>query len=173
MVDVEELSTHGGSLRVYLAHLTSSHPTSRRVYALLNREERFGFRHLDGYTSFPEKVRKTKRELLSFLILAKNQGKRICGYGAPGKGNTLLNYCGIGTDFLDFTVDRNTYKHGRYTPGMHIPIRPVEQIDASQPDYILILPWNLKDEIIEQMRHVKNWGAKFVVPIPAVEIIDP
>ena len=100
-------------------------------------------------------------------------GKTICGYGAPGKGNTLLNYCGIGTDFLDFTVDRNPYKHGRFTPGMHIPIRPVEAIDAARPDYILILPWNLKDEIVQQMRHVADWGGKFVVPIPEVAIIDP
>ena len=111
-------------------------------------------------------MRRTKRDLLAFLIAAKNEGKTICGYGAPGKGNTLLNYCGIGTDFLDFTVDRNPYKHGRFTPGMHIPIRPVEAIDAAKPDYILILPWNLKDEIIQQMRHVADWGGKFIVPIP-------
>ncbi|HET9395733.1 MAG TPA: methyltransferase C-terminal domain-containing protein, partial [Nitrospiraceae bacterium] len=100
-------------------------------------------------------------------------GKRICGYGAPGKGNTLLNYCGIGTDFLDFTVDRNPYKHGLYTPGMHIPIRPVEEIDIARPDYILILPWNLKNEILDQMDHIKDWGGKFVVPIPTIEIVDP
>ena len=173
MVDVEELPTHGGSLRVYLANLNSSHPTNRRVTELVEREDRLGLRSLEGYASFPEKVKKTKRELLSFLIEAKNQGKRVCGYGAPGKGNTLLNYCGIGTDFLDFTVDRNPYKHGRYTPGMHIPIKPPEEIDAYRPDYILILPWNLKDEIVEQMRHVRGWGGKFVVPIPAVSIIEP
>ena len=110
---------------------------------------------------------------MSFLIAAKDEGKRICGYGAPGKGNTLLNYCGIGTDFLDFTVDRNPYKHGRFTPGMHIPIHPVEAIDAAKPDYILILPWNLKHEIVSQMRHVGEWGAKFVVPIPEATVIDP
>ena len=107
------------------------------------------------------------------LIKAKEEGKRICGYGAPGKGNTLLNYAAIGTDFLDFTVDRNPYKHGRYTPGMHIPIYPVEAIDDAKPDYILILPWNLKDEIVQQMRHVGKWGAKFIVPIPSVSIVDP
>ncbi|RUX43468.1 SAM-dependent methyltransferase, partial [Mesorhizobium sp. M7A.F.Ca.US.014.04.1.1] len=111
--------------------------------------------------------------LLAFLISAKEEGKTICGYGAPGKGNTLLNYCAIGTDFLDFTVDRNPYKHGRYTPGMHIPIKPVDEIDEAKPDYILILPWNLKDEIIQQMRHVAAWNAKFVVPIPFVTVIDP
>jgi SAM-dependent methyltransferase len=173
LIDVETLSTHGGSLRVYLAPLASSHPTSPRVPALLEQEDRLGFRSLKGYRSFAEKVKQTKRELLSFLIAAKNEGKRICGYGAPGKGNTLLNYCGIGTDFLDFTVDRNPYKHGRYTPGMHIPIRPIEEIRAARPDYILILPWNLKHEIVEQMRYVGEWGAKFVVPIPTVAIIDP
>lgn len=172
-IDVEELPTHGGSLRIYLAHADSKHATSPRVAALLEREKRIGFQSLAGYSAFAGKVQRTKRELLSFLITAKNEGKRICGYGAPGKGNTLLNYCGIGTDFLDFTVDRNPYKHGRYTPGMHIPIRPVEAIDAARPDYILILPWNLKDEIVEQMRHVGAWGGMFVVPIPAVELIVP
>ena len=107
------------------------------------------------------------------LIAAKQQGKSICGYGAPGKGNTLLNYCGIGTDFLDFTVDRNPYKHGRFTPGMHIPIRPVEAIDAAKPDYLLVLPWNLKDEITRQMRHIGDWGGRFVIPIPEVHVIEP
>jgi hypothetical protein len=111
--------------------------------------------------------------LLAFLIKAKDEGKSICGYGAPGKGNTLLNYCGIGTDFLDFTVDRNPYKHGRFTPGMRIPIHDVGAIDAARPDYILILPWNLQQEIVRQMRHVGEWGGKFVVPIPEVAVIDP
>ena len=173
LVDVEELPTHGGSLRIYLAHAGSSHPTSQRVTALLEREVALGFRSLAGYSGFAEKVQRTKRELLSFLIAAKNEGKRICGYGAPGKGNTLLNYCGIGTDFLDFTVDRNPYKHGLFTPGMHIPINPVEAIDSARPDFIFILPWNLRDEIVRQMRHVGDWGAKFVVPIPTVTVIDP
>ncbi len=132
-----------------------------------------GFEDLATYAAFADQVRRTKRKLLAFLIAAKNEGKRICGYGAPGKGNTLLNYCGIGTDFLDFTVDRNPYKHGRFTPGMHIPIHPVEAIDAAKPDYILILPWNLRHEIVNQMRHVGEWGAKFVVPIPEATVIDP
>ena len=173
LVDVEELPTHGGSLRIYLAHANSSHPTSPRVGALLERELKLGFRTLEGYTGYAEKVQRTKRELLSFLIAAKNEGKKIVGYGAPGKGNTLLNYCGIGTDFVDFVVDRNPYKHGRFTPGMHIPIHPVEALDAARPDYVLILPWNLKDEIVRQMRHIGDWGAKFVVPIPTVTVIDP
>jgi hypothetical protein len=173
LIDVEELSTHGGSLRVYLALTSSVRPTTHRVAALLARERKYGFRDLAAYASFAEQVKRTKRKLLSFLIAAKDAGKVICGYGAPGKGNTLLNYCGIGTDFLEFTVDRNPYKHGRLTPGMHVPIRPVDSIDELKPDYVLILPWNLKDEIIQQMRHVGAWGGKFIVPIPEVTVIDP
>lgn len=128
---------------------------------------------LGTYASFDEQVRRTKRRLLSFLIKAKDEGKSICGYGTPGKGNTLLNYCGIGRDFLDFTVDRNPYKHGRFTLGQHVPILPVEALDSAKPDYVLILPWNLKDEIVRQMRHIGDWGGKFVVPIPDVAVIDP
>jgi SAM-dependent methyltransferase len=173
LIDVEELVTHGGSLRVYLAQAGSVRPTATRVAALLAREQRRGFRDLATYASFADQVRRTKRRLLAFLIASKDQGKVICGYGAPGKGNTLLNYCGIGTDFLDFTVDRNPYKHGRFTPGMHIPIHPVGALGARRPDYVLILPWNLKDEIVQQMRHIAAWGGRFVVPIPALAVIDP
>ena len=173
LIDVEELTTHGGSLRVHLAHLGAARPTSRRVAAVLAREQGRGFADLATYTSFAEQVQRTKRKLLSFLIAAKDAGKVICGYGAPGKGNTLLNYCGIGTDFLEFTVDRNPYKHGRFTPGMHIPIQPVDAIDAARPDYVLILPWNLKNEIVQQMRHVADWGGQFIVPIPELAVIDP
>ena len=170
---MEELPTHGGSLRVYLAHAASQQPRAPGVVELLARERRWVSRMSPPMRAFADQVRRTKRKLLSFLIAAKDEGKRICGYGAPGKGNTLLNYCGIGTDFLDFTVDRNPYKHGRFTPGMHIPIHPVEAIDAAKPDYILILPWNLRHEIVNQMRHVGEWGAKFVVPIPEATVIDP
>jgi len=173
LIDVDELATHGGSLRVYLAHVGSPRPTTVRVADLLARERRSGLCDLATYGSFAEQVKRTKRKLLAFLIAAKEAGKTICGYGAPGKGNTLLNYCGIGTDFLEFTVDRNPYKHGRFTPGMHIPIHPVGAIDARRPDYVLILPWNLKDEIVQQMRHVADWGGRFIVPIPSVAIIDP
>ncbi|MDR6633355.1 hypothetical protein J2X72_002148 [Phyllobacterium sp. 1468] len=173
VIDVEELGTHGGSLRVHLAHAASERPIQPSVARVVKNEIDAGLDRIEIYTSFVENARQVKRELLSFLIEAKKAGKTICGYGAPGKGNTLLNYCGIGTDFLDFTVDRNPYKHGRYTPGMHIPIEPVEAIDLVKPDYILILPWNLKDEIVAQMRHVQEWGAKFVVPIPSVAVIDP
>lgn len=173
IIDVEEVPTHGGSLRVYLARTGSKRKASPRVAALLKKEESFGLNDISTYEQFAEKTRHAKRDLLSFLIAAKNSGKSICGYGAPGKGNTLLNYCGIGTDFLDFTVDRNPYKHGRYTPGMHIPIYDVSAIDKYKPDYILILPWNFKDEIIRQMQHVVEWGAKFIIPIPHVRLIDP
>ena len=173
VIDVEELPTHGGSLRVYLAHVGSGHPTAARVGELLARERKLGLDDLETYTSFTRQVERTKRRLLAFLIEAKDAGKTICGYGAPGKGNTLLNYCGIGTDFLDFTVDRNPYKQRGLTPGMRIPIKPVEAIDAAKPDYILILPWNLKDEIIQQMRHVADWGGKFIIPIPEMTVVDP
>ncbi len=172
LIDVEEIPTHGGSLRVYLAHKASAHQPSDAVGALLAREERRGFRDIATYSSFAEQVKATKRKLLAALIAIKDEGKTICGYGAPGKGNTLLNYCGIGPDFLDFTVDRNPYKHGRFTPGMHIPILPVEEIDKVRPDYIFILPWNLKQEITRQMRQAGEWGGKFIIPIPEVTIID-
>lgn len=170
--DVEELPTHGGSLRVYLAH-EGREERAKAVTDLLAREERAGFKSLAIYEAFDEKVKATKRKLLSFLIAAKDSGKTVVGYGAPGKGNTLLNYCGIGPDFLDFTVDRNHHKHGRFTPGTHIPVLPVETIDEAKPDYVLILPWNLKKEIVAQMKHIGEWGGKFVVPIPETTIIDP
>jgi len=171
--DVEHLSTHGGSLRVYLSRADAPYRPSSAVSDLLAHERQRGFEDIETYTRFSEKVHRTKRRLLSFLIELKEKGAKICGYGAPGKGNTLLNYCAIGPDFLDFTVDRNPHKHGLYTPGMHIPIRPVSAIDEARPDYLLILPWNLKQEIITQMRHVGDWGCKFIVGIPTVQIIDP
>jgi SAM-dependent methyltransferase len=171
--DVEHLTTHGGSLRVYLCRAGAPYVPSPGVDALLAHERQKGLEDIRTYTRFSTKVHQTKRQLLSFLIQLKEKGAKLCGYGAPGKGNTLLNYCSIGTDFLDFTVDRNPYKHGLYTPGMHIPIYPVSAIDDARPDYLLILPWNLKQEIIEQMRYVGDWGCKFIVGIPSVEVIDP
>jgi len=173
LFDVEQIPTHGGSLRIYLCREDATHAVTGSVGTLLAHERALGFEDITNYVDFSEKVHATKRQLLSFLIDAKESDKQICGYGAPGKGNTLLNYCGIGPDFLDFTVDRNPYKHGRYTPGMHIPILPVSAIDEAKPDYLLILPWNLKQEIIAQMRHVAEWGCTFIVPIPRVEVIDP
>jgi hypothetical protein len=143
------------------------------VRDLIAREERLGYKTVTLYAAYEEQVKATKRKLLAFLIEAKNAGKSVVGYGAPGKGNTLLNYCGIGADFIDFTVDRNPHKHGRYTPGTHIPVLPVEALDAAKPDYVLILPWNLRKEIVAQMAHIGQWGGKFVVPIPEATIIDP
>ena len=171
--DVEELRTHGGSLRIYAAHMDAgSRELSARAAELLEREKSMGFETVEFYTHFEERVRETKRAMLKFLIDAKRRGKSIVGYGAPGKGNTLLNYCGIREDFLDYTVDRNPHKQGTYTPGARIPILDPSVISQTKPDYILILPWNLRKEITESMAHVKEWGCKFVVPIPTVEVLE-
>lgn len=171
--DVEELPTHGGSLRIYGRHLQETKKkVTARVKNLLQRELDLGFESLDYYTIFQEKVKATKRNLLSFLIEAKQNGKIIVGYGAPGKGNTLLNYCGIRTDFIDYTVDRSPHKQNNFLPGSHIPILHPDMIKQTKPDYVLILPWNLKDEIINQHKYIREWGGKFVVPIPQLKIID-
>ena len=169
--DVEELPTHGGSLRLFVAHAQDdSKPQSQRASALHTREERAGFTRLETYAEFDEQVKETKRNLVDFLIGAKREEKKIAGYGAPGKGNTLLNYCGVRTDFLDYTVDRNPYKHGKFLPGTRIPIFAPEKIDETKPDFVLILPWNFKDEIMQQMAHIRQWGGQFVVPIPNLTI---
>lgn len=169
--DVEELWTHGGSLRIYARHAEDAQRgIGPRVEALRAREKAAGFGRLERYSVFTERVHGTKRRLLEFLIAAKREGKSIAAYGAPGKGNTLLNYCGIRTDFLDYTVDRNPYKHGRFLPGTHIPIYLPEKIKETRPDYLLILPWNLKDEIMQQMAEVRAWGGQFVVPIPELRV---
>jgi 2-polyprenyl-3-methyl-5-hydroxy-6-metoxy-1,4-benzoquinol methylase len=171
LFDVEELATHGGSLRIFARHAQdSSKPVTPRVAHLRAREESAGFTKMGNYSCFAEQVKETKRKLLEFLIQAKRSGKKIAGYGAPGKGNTLLNYCAIRSDFLDYTVDRNPYKHGRFLPGTHVPIFSPERIRETRPDYLLILPWNLKDEIIKQNAFIREWGGKFVVPIPEVRI---
>ena len=173
MFDVEQLPTHGGSLRIYARQASdTSKPVGQRVHDLLKLEADKGYNRLDRYTSFEEQVRRTKRALLEFLVDAKKRGRKIVGYGAPGKGNTLLNYCGIRTDFLDFTVDRNPYKQSKYTPGTHIPILAPERLMEAKPDYVLILPWNLKDEITQQLAGIRAWGGQFVVPIPTVQILD-
>lgn len=172
LFDVEELPTHGGSLRIFGRHAESTaHPVSPRVESLRSREMNEGFQSLERYRGFGEQVKATKRKLLSFLIDAKQRGNKIVGYGAPGKGNTLLNYCGIRTDFLDFTVDANPYKQGTYTPGTRIPILAPDAIRAARPDYVLILPWNLKEEIMNVASYVRDWGGKFVVPIPEVQVL--
>ena len=171
LFDVEELSTHGGSLRIYGRHAEdNTKPVSDRVIELREREIAAGFTTMECYANFGEQVKETKRKLLEFLIAARRDGKTVVGYGAPGKGNTLLNYCGIRTDFLDYTVDRNPYKQGKFLPGTHIPIYHPDKIYETQPDYVLILPWNFKDEIMKQMAAISDWGGKFVVPIPEVKV---
>jgi 2-polyprenyl-3-methyl-5-hydroxy-6-metoxy-1,4-benzoquinol methylase len=171
LFDVEELPTHGGSLRIYACHTgEGKRAVSSRVESLRAREETAGFTQLEHYCSFAEQVRETKRQLLQFLIQTKRAGKTIVGYGAPGKGNTLLNYCGIRTDFLDYTVDRSPHKQGKFLPGTHIPICHPDRIRETRPDFLLILPWNLKNEIMEQMAYIREWGGQFVVPIPKVSI---
>jgi SAM-dependent methyltransferase len=173
LFDVEELPTHGGSLRIFGRHEEDkSRPVCTRVEEMCSRETESGFTHLDHYSTFAEKVKETKRNLLEFLIRAKREGKSIAGYGAPGKGNTLLNYCGIRTDFIDYTVDRNPYKQGKFLPGTHIPIHTPEKIKETKPDLLLILPWNFKDEIMNQNAFIREWGGKFVVPIPEVKIYE-
>jgi C-methyltransferase C-terminal domain/Putative zinc binding domain/Methyltransferase domain len=168
--DVEELPSHGGSLRVFFQHERGVRSIEPAVKDLLEREEAAGLGAPDYYAKFSANVEAVKRRLLAFLIDAKGRGKTVVGYGAPGKGNTLLNYCGIRSDFLDFTVDRNPLKQGRFLPGTHIPIRPPEALEEARPDYVLILPWNLKNEIADQLKGIRSWGGKFVVPIPDVDV---
>jgi SAM-dependent methyltransferase len=169
--DVDEIPTHGGSLRLYCCHDDDeSKPTTAAAQELHRREDAAGFTSLARYENFTRQVEETKRKILSFLIAAKNDAKTVAGYGAPGKGNTLLNYCGIRTDFLDYTVDRNPYKQGKFLPGTRIPIFGPEKIRETKPDYLFILPWNFKDEIMEQCAYIKEWGGKFVVPIPAARV---
>ena len=169
--DIEELTTHGGSIRIYAGHAEdASKVATSRLLSLRAREADAGVDTLTYYAGFESRVRDTKRKLLAFLTEAKNAGKRVVGYGAPGKGNTLLNYCGIRTDFVDFTVDRSPHKHGKFLPGTHIPIFPPDKLWEVRPDYVLILPWNLKTEIMEQLDGIREWGGRFVVPIPEVTI---
>jgi 2-polyprenyl-3-methyl-5-hydroxy-6-metoxy-1,4-benzoquinol methylase len=171
LVDVEEIPTHGGSLRIYGHHAEDkTHSVTERYRELVKREQAAAIERLDTYAAFAENVKETKRKLLEFLIEAKRKGKKIVGYGAPGKGNTLLNYCGIRSDFLDFTVDRSPYKQGKFLPGTHIPILHPDRIREAKPDYVLILPWNFKDEIMQQVSYIREWGGQFVVPIPEVKV---
>ena len=171
LFEVEELPTHGGSLRIHACHLDDPRPDDASVAAILGREKAAGYDSLEVYRGFQERVQEEKRDLLSFLIEAKRVGKRVVGYGAPGKGNTLLNYCGIRSDLLEFTVDRNPHKHGKFTPGTHIPIHSPEAIEREKPEFLLILPWNLKEEIIKQNEFIREWDGRFVVPIPRVEVL--
>ena len=170
--DVEELWTHGGSLRIYAQHIGGPHARKEAVLQLLEREAEEGLRSPTRYASFADEVEESKRSLLELLVRLRRDGSRVVGYGAPGKGNTLLNYCGIRTDFLEYTVDRNPYKHGLFTPGTHIPIFAPEKIAETKPDYILVLPWNLIDEIASQLSYVADWGGRLIVPIPRASILD-
>jgi SAM-dependent methyltransferase len=173
LFDVEELPTHGGSLRIYACRSEDSmHAVTGEVASLLQREDAYGLKDLATYRQFESRVRQTKRMLLRFLIDVREQGRTVVGYGAPGKGNTLLNYCGIRSDFLDYTVDRSPHKQGLYTPGTHIPIVAPERIRETRPDYLMILPWNLRHEITEQHAYIREWGGRFVVPIPTVTVLD-
>jgi len=171
--DVDEVETHGGSLRIYACHKEdNSRNITNKVNALISKEIEEGLNTLEYYVTFSEKVKETKRKILDFLVREKRAGKSIAGYGAPAKGNTLLNYCGIRTDFMDYTVDRSPHKQNQYLPGVHIPIEHPDKINETKPDYLVILPWNIKDEIMEQMSHIRDWGGKFVVFIPEVKVMD-
>jgi hypothetical protein len=171
--DVEEVSTHGGSLRLFACHdAVDSGTIQPAVQKMREREIAAGICKLETYSRFGEKVRETKRALLELLIGIKRAGKSVVGYGAPAKGNTLLNYCGIGTDFLDYTVDISPHKQNHFLPGTHIPIHHPDMIRRTRPDYILILPWNLRDEVIAQLADIRQWGGRFVIPIPSAEVIE-
>jgi len=170
--DVEELPTHGGSLRVYASRVEDgTHPEQPSVEALLLKEKEFGLCSIDRYEGFAKQVKETKLALLDFLMVAAREGKTVVGYGAPGKSATLLHYCGIGKDLIQYTVDRSPHKQGRFLPGTHIPIFHPDRIRETRPDYVVILPWNLKDEIVQQLQFIRDWNGRFVVPIPAVEIL--
>ena len=172
--DVVELPTHGGSLRIFACHDSAQRldESTPGVDALRQHERELGVESLEYYSTFAERIHKAKRDLLRFLIDMKDQGAQIVGYGAPGKGNTLLNYCGIRTDLIDYTVDRNPLKQGRFLPGTHIPIHHPDRIAESRPDYILIMPWNLAGEIRQQLSYVRQWGGELVVAIPSLQILD-
>lgn len=170
VVDVEELSSHGGSLRVHARSVEAAGEPSERVKAMLDLEEAAGLHTVAGHRGFASDVLRIKCDLLTFLIGAAAEGKTVAGYGAPGKGNTLLNHCGVRSDLLEYTVDRSPHKQGRFLPGTHIPIYAPERLAETKPDYILVLPWNLREEISEQLSYVRSWGARLVFPIPALEV---
>jgi SAM-dependent methyltransferase len=173
MFDVEQIPTHGGSLRIFAAHAEAAQPPEQQRVAQLRQEEMAaGLADMQAYRDFAEQVKRTKRLLLEFLIEAKRSGKTVAGYGAPAKGNTLLNYCGIRSDFLDYTVDLSPHKQGKFLPGVHIPVFHPDKVRETRPDYLLVLPWNLRDEIIGQMAHIREWGGKFVLPIPEVRVVQ-
>ncbi len=169
--DVQELPVHGGSLRVFACHMDAHHQPTQSVVDVIRHEMEAGLHKDEVYASFQQQVCRTKRELLELLTMLKRRDQSIVGYGAPAKGNTLLNYCGIGPDFLDFVVDTTPAKQGMYLPGSRIPVKHPAALDEARPDYVLILPWNFKDEIIGKLDHIRKWGGRFIVPIPDVEVI--
>jgi hypothetical protein len=173
LVDIEELPTHGGSIRAYARPAEVAGAPSDVVTRLLAEEAAIGLDTVDGHAGFAHAVSRIRNELLDFLITAAREGKAVAGYGAPGKGNTLLNHCGVRSDLLQYTVDRNPYKHGRYLPGTHIAVHAPEKLAETKPDYVLVLPWNLRTELTEQLAYVAEWGGKLVFPIPELEIVDP
>lgn len=171
--DVEELKSHGGSLRIFACRAASdAHQLTPRVQKVLDDELRAGLDRVEGYASFAQQVRATKFELVEFLLRAAREGKSVAGYGAPGKSATLLHYCGIGKDLIEYTVDRSLYKQGRHLPGSRIPIYSPDRLRATRPDYVVILPWNLKDEIMQQLQYIQEWGGRFVVPIPRLSVSE-
>ncbi|MEU4533576.1 class I SAM-dependent methyltransferase [Streptosporangium sp. NPDC023825] len=172
LVDVESLPTHGGSIRLWARPEEVAGEPGERVAALLAAEKAAGLHELSGYAEFGERVARVRRDLLGFLLDAAREGRTVAGYGAPGKGNTLLNHCGIRPDLLPFTVDRNPYKHGRFTPGTRVPILPPERLAEERPDYVLVLPWNLREELVGQLSFVHAWGGRLVFPIPNLEIVE-
>ena len=173
LVDVELLGTHGGSIRLWARPAEIAGEPTPAVTAVLAEEHAAGLSTLDGHAGFAGAVDRVRAELLRFLLNAAADGKTVVGYGAPGKGNTLLNYCGIRADLLRYTVDRNPYKHGRFTPGTRIPIHSPERIATDRPDYVLVLPWNLRTELTEQLRYIADWGGRLVFPIPTLEVVSP
>ncbi|MEU7940613.1 class I SAM-dependent methyltransferase [Microbispora bryophytorum] len=172
LVDVESLPTHGGSIRLWARPVEAAGEPGPRVTDLLASEKSAGLHELSGYAEFAARVARVRRDLLAFLITAAEEGRTVVGYGAPGKGNTLLNHCGIRPDLLSYTVDRNPYKHGRFTPGTRIPVLSPERIEQDRPDYVLVLPWNLRAEITEQLAHIRDWGGRLVFPIPRLEVVS-
>ena len=171
--DVEQIDTHGGSLRIFACHFGfEGHATTPRVTELANAEKAASLNRLDGYLGYPERVQRVKRMLVRFLIDARDRGLKTAAYGAPAKGNTLLNYCGIRDDLVDYTVDRSPHKQGHFLPGTHLPVYPPSHVRETRPDYLLILPWNLQDEIVREMGFIREWGGRFVIPIPELTVLN-
>jgi SAM-dependent methyltransferase len=170
--DVEEIPTHGGSLRLYVKHTTNNHlSVTSNVKMILDKEHRYGLDDIITYKNFSNRVIEVKEKLYEFLLASKKSGKKVVGYGAPAKGNTLLNFCKIDQSMLPYTVDKSVYKQGLYLPGTHIPIMSLEEIKKSKPKYLLILPWNLQEEIVTEMSFIREWGGKFIIPIPKIQVI--